>query len=145
MPIDIKTVKQLMSPAQAKKLLEGTTEGPWAYDGLVYIFADINNEGAGCQMIADDGGDENEQMVRIRGAGAQLPMDKNAKLLAAAPSLAHTVIAMGEAIDSIQGVLEDIGRMPAYKLGETRSDAAFAVKRHCIEALNRILSQHGLN
>jgi len=77
----------LISNQQAGQLLAGSTPGPWKYDGICYIFGPDN------EMVADDGGPD-ETSVRIRGAGANLPMDKNAALLASAPSLAQTVISL---------------------------------------------------
>jgi hypothetical protein len=58
------------------------TPGPWRFDGICYIF------GPNDEMIADTEVEETPGAVlRMRGIGAQLPIEANARLAAAAPEL----------------------------------------------------------
>lgn len=59
---------------------EKHTPGPWRYDGRAYIW------GPKSEMVAMTH-EDTEYIALIRGAGEALPMDANARLIAAAPEL----------------------------------------------------------
>lgn len=60
------------------------TPGPWGYDGICYIF------GPAEEMIADT--DDDIHVIRMRGIGAQLPIEANARLIALAPEMADLLL-----------------------------------------------------
>lgn len=51
------------------------TKGEWYYDGIGYVFQKTSK---GHFMLVDDG---NGAEVRMRGFGAELPLDENAELI----------------------------------------------------------------
>jgi len=86
---------QIITPAQARQLLEGTTEGRWEWynSDPTHLICHPLDEEFGFKWLSVELGEE-----------ASL---KDADLLAAAPSLAATVIAYGEAIEEMKKCVED--------------------------------------
>lgn len=75
-----------------KQRVEKATEGPWRLDENFqsYIW------GPNMQMIADDGGDEAGTLTRMRGVGANLPLEANGEFIAAARTDIPALIALVE-------------------------------------------------
>lgn len=77
---------------EARVLLEGTTPGPWHAGGAYVRVSD--EEPLIARVLDDDGSDQGK---------AQAP--RNARLIAAAPDLAATVIAQAEEIERLRRAL----------------------------------------
>jgi hypothetical protein len=76
------------------------TPGSWTLDPhyRMYIW------GSNSQMIADDGGDEEGTLTRMRGVGANLPLAINGQLIVES----HNALpAMLKAIRAAEGVIDD--------------------------------------
>ncbi len=61
---------------EGEELEKKSTVGPWFYDGMCYLFSGTPQD---AQMIVDTGEDGDD--TRMRGVGANLPLDTNAKLI----------------------------------------------------------------
>jgi hypothetical protein len=78
------------------------TPGPWKPCPMrMYIF------GPNAEMIADDGGCDDE--FRIRGVGRRLPMDANIEAIAAAPEDVAYGLRVAEAAQAVIGHFERSG------------------------------------
>lgn len=90
--------------AEDAQIAARATPGPWRYDDMGYVW------GPQMEMVADHGGDEDEQITRMRGVGAQLPLDENGKAIAhartAVPRLAAAVEELAAEVKRLNDKLE---------------------------------------
>jgi len=79
-----------------EELLKKATPGPWSLDEHYqsYIW------GPNSDMVADDGGDEEGTLTRMRGVGANLPLAINGQLIAELHNAAPALIAIARAAEA---------------------------------------------
>ena len=121
MPLTKELIQQL------REMENRATGGRWFYDGICYLFTeekDGNN-----QMIADDHGAEVEETIRMRGVGANLPLDVNAEFLCA---LRNNATALIEAAEECERLKEEVERLKQTSVKIEKPDGAIGhVKVHC--------------
>ena len=95
---------------KAEDLLTGATPGPWR----------IGPEGSEGSYVLPDCEDKRERGKYITLVGGRVqPLDgKNARLIAAAPDLAETVIALTERLDKIAAEIRDLRVNDAITVGD---------------------------
>ena len=106
--------------AKLREALGKATEGEWWFDGITYIFT--KHPKTGDQMIADDHVEEPaEPVIRMRGAGAQLPIEDNARFI----TLAHNL--MPQLLDEFEKLEREAeaGRKLAEELSKTKTGYDF--------------------
>jgi hypothetical protein len=81
---------------QGEELLKASTPGPWFYDGIGYLFQGTPHD---AQMVADDG---DGKQTRMRGTGADLPLDKNAELIAFLINHASELLQMAREVERVK-------------------------------------------
>lgn len=83
---------------QGEEMLKRATPGPWFYDGIGYLFQGTPHD---AQMVADDG--EGKQ-IRMRGVGADLPLDVNGDLIAWLRNHASELLQMAREVEGMRSV-----------------------------------------
>lgn len=102
-----------------KELIKEVTPGPWVYDGEIYI---LSVAGKSEQMVAE-----------IRGAGARLPMDKNAEFISSARTFVPAILSELERVQKENKFLKE--RLDANHKYREREEVQYLSQINEIEVL----------
>ena len=129
---------RIITAAKAQALLDGATPGPWRVwsdEGPIVLPTGQRVGGWTCSICRGDyASDSDHACVGYSVAKDEARADADARLLAAAPDLAHTVVAQAAEHASLRAIIDGLTTPPTDEEIRSAALAGLTVILHAIEA-----------